>query len=92
MYADTSYREHDILRSDGTINPDWRRVLERFSDRFMVESDTWVNGQWDDYHHLIELNRKWRSQFPRDVAERIAFKNAERLFGRKVSKDLFGKR
>ena len=92
LYADTSYREHDILRSDGTIDPDWRRVLERFSDRFMVGSDTWVNGQWDDYHHLIALNRKWLSQFPRDVAERIAFKNAERLFGRKVSKDLFGKR
>ena len=36
LYADTSYREHDILRSDGTINPDWRRVLERFSNRFMV--------------------------------------------------------
>ena len=45
LYADTSYREGDILGSGEEIDPAWRRVLERFSDRFMVGSDTWVNGQ-----------------------------------------------
>ena len=29
---------------------------------------------------------------PRETAEMIAFKNAEKLFGRKVSLDLIGKR
>ena len=43
LYADTSYRELDILNIDGTISQDWRRVIEQFSDRFMVGSDTWVN-------------------------------------------------
>lgn len=92
LYADTSYRESDILARDGTIDPAWRRVLERFSDRFMVGSDTWVNGQWDDYQYLIALNRRWLGQFSRAVAERIAFRNAERLFGRKVGNHLLGKR
>jgi len=32
------------------------------------------------------------SQFPRAIAEKIAFKNAERLFGRTVDKSLIGKR
>lgn len=91
LYADTSYRENDILKSDGTINQDWRRVIEKFSDRFMIGSDTWANNQWDEYEELIELNRKWLSQFSRPVAERIAFKNAERLFKRKVSRRLLGK-
>ena len=27
LYVDTSYRELDILNEDGTIDPDWRRVL-----------------------------------------------------------------
>ncbi|MBT6094939.1 MAG: amidohydrolase family protein [Rhodospirillaceae bacterium] len=85
LYADTSFRESDILNAEGTINDDWRRVLERFSDRFMVGTDTWVNDQWDSYTQLIEINRKWLSLFSRPVAERIAFKNAERLFGRKVT-------
>lgn len=92
LYADTSYREYDILNADGTIDKDWRRLIERFPDRFMVGSDTWVNAQWDIYQDLIDLNRKWLSRFSRPIAERIAYKNAERLFGRKVGRHLLGKR
>jgi len=92
LYADTSFREGDILTSNGTINSAWRNVLERFPDRFMVGSDTWVNGQWADYQQIIAVNRKWLAQFSRPIAEAIAFKNAERLFGRKVESSLIGKR
>ena len=58
----------------------------------MVGSDTWVNGQWDDYAAIIASNREWLSYLPRDVAEKIAYKNAERLFGRTITMDLIGKR
>lgn len=92
LYADTSYREWDILGDGGKIDPDWRRVLERFSDRFMVGSDTWVNSQWESYSELIAANRQWLSQFPRALAEKFAYRNAERLFGRKVEKSLIGTR
>ncbi len=92
LYADTSYRESDILTPQGTIDPAWRRVLERFADRFMVGSDTWVNAQWDSYAEIIAVNRKWLSQFPRAIAEKFAFRNAERLFGRKVGNHLIGTR
>jgi predicted TIM-barrel fold metal-dependent hydrolase len=92
LYADTSFRERDILTPQGTINPAWRRVLERFSDRFMVGSDTWVNSQWDRYEEIMALNRKWLSQFSRPIAEKIAFKNAERLFDRSVNQQLTGTR
>jgi len=92
LYADTSFRERDILTPQGTIDPDWRRVLERFPDRFMVGSDTWVNSQWDRYTEIIDVNRKWLSQFSRPIAEQIAFKNAERLFGRTIENRLIGKR
>ncbi|MBT3535541.1 MAG: amidohydrolase family protein [Rhodospirillaceae bacterium] len=92
LYADTSYREGDILGSGEEIDPAWRRVLERFSDRFMVGSDTWVNGQWDSYAEIMDTNRQWLSQFSRPIAEAIAFRNAERLFGRKVEKRLIGQR
>jgi predicted TIM-barrel fold metal-dependent hydrolase len=92
LYADTSFREGDILTPKGTIDPAWRQVLERFSDRFMIGSDTWVNDQWDNYEQIIAINRKWLSQFSRENAEKFAFKNAERLFGRKVKKQLIGQR
>ena len=92
LYADTSYREGDILTPQGTVDSAWRRVLERFQDRFMVGSDTWVNGQWERYAEIIAINWKWLSQFSRAIAENIAFKNAQWLFGRKVETGLIGER
>jgi predicted TIM-barrel fold metal-dependent hydrolase len=91
LFADTSYRESDIL-GDGDIDPRWRDLLMRYPDRFMVGSDTWVNSQWEHYQALIAMNRRWLSKFPRHVAEKIAYQNAEALFGRKVSRQLIGKK
>jgi predicted TIM-barrel fold metal-dependent hydrolase len=91
LYADTSYRENDILSGD-TIDPAWLAVINRHSDRLMVGTDTWVNSQWDDYEGLIALNRSWLAKLPRKIAEQIAYKNAAKLFKRKVSRDLLGKR
>jgi len=92
LYADTSYRESDIMNKDGIIDADWRRVIERFPDRFMVGSDTWANSQWAEYRDLIKINRKWLGQFSRSIAESVAYKNAERLFERQVSNHLLGTR
>jgi predicted TIM-barrel fold metal-dependent hydrolase len=84
LYADTSYREHDILSSDGQLDAAWRALFEDFPGRFMIGSDTWSNSQWERYEALMATNRRWLAQLPRDIAERIAYGNAERLFGRKV--------
>ncbi|MCW8915667.1 MAG: amidohydrolase [Magnetovibrio sp.] len=86
LYADTSFRESDILAVDG-IDPEWEALLIKFSDRFMVGSDTWVNDQWARYETLMAINRKWLSYLPREVAERIAYKNAQRLFERNIKLD-----
>jgi predicted TIM-barrel fold metal-dependent hydrolase len=56
----------------------------------MIGSDTWVNSQWDRYSDIMDINRQWLSLLPREVAEKIAYKNAEKLFGRNVSMDLVG--
>lgn len=92
LYADTSYREHDILADGGTIDAEWLAVLLRHSDRFMVGTDTWVNAQWASYGELIALNRSWLKLLPRDIAEKIAFRNAAKLFKRKISMRLIGKK
>ena len=91
LYADTSYRETDILVDVGEIDAEWR-PLERFADRFMVGSDTWVNAQWENYAQLIAHNRKWLAHLTNETARKIAYRNAERLFGRKIGAELIGKR
>lgn len=89
LYADTSYREMDILRANG-IDLEWKQLLELYADRFMVGSDTWVNDQWDEYDALITMNRAWLAYLTPQAAKKIAYQNAEKLFGRKISKALLG--
>lgn len=91
LWADTSLREWSILEADG-IDPDWLRILTTFQDRMMVGSDTWVNGQWENYEGIIRDHRAYLKLLPREVAEKLAYRNAERLFGVKVTNDLIGKR
>lgn len=91
LYADTSYRETDILSVEG-IDPVWRKLFERFPDRFMVGSDTWVNSQWAQYDELIDMNRRWLAYLRPETARNIAYRNAERLFGRKIDRALYGTR
>lgn len=92
LLADTSLRENEILGWGRGLDPDWEKIIFAFPDRLMVGSDTWVNGQWDDYDEIIQSNRAWLALLPRDIAEQIAFRNAERVFGRKISMDQIGTR
>lgn len=91
LHADTAWREAEILRRDG-IDPAWLAVIERHPDRLMIGIDTNSNGIWDYYEEKVALNRAWLSKLPRDIAEHIAYKNAAKLFKRKVSRGLLGKR
>lgn len=92
LVADTSLREWDIAGNGATLDPAWAEILFDFQDRLMIGSDTWVNSQWDNYSEIMASNRAWLAQLPRDVAEKIAYRNAERLFGREISLDQIGTR
>jgi hypothetical protein len=71
---------------DGTLDPRWRDLLTRHSGRFMVGTDTWTvggtftgNERWDTYAQIVAGIRRWLAQLPTDVAEAIAYRNAERF-------------
>ena len=72
------------MRSDvapnGTLDPEWRAVFLRHPDRFMVGTDTWVTSRWEVLVEGMQTIRGWLGQLPREVAEQIAHRNAERLF------------
>lgn len=92
LLADTSLREWDIAGDGQSLDPAWTEIIFDFQDRLMVGSDTWVNAQWDRYDDIMASNRAWLAKLPRDVAEKIAYKNAERAFGRTVSMEQVGTR
>jgi predicted TIM-barrel fold metal-dependent hydrolase len=92
LLADTSLREWAILGQGESLDEEWQNIIFDFQDRLMIGSDTWVNGQWDDYAEIMASNRLWLSRLPRDVAEKIGFRNAEKYFNREISMEQIGTR
>lgn len=73
------------LRTDvapgGALDPQWSALFQRHPDRFMIGTDTWIASRWGQLPKLMADVQVWLRQLPRDVAERIAYRTAERLFG-----------
>jgi len=69
------------VASGGQLDAAWRTVFLKHPDRFMVGTDTWTTSRWNDLVPGMQSVRSWLGQLPRDVAELIAYRNAERLFG-----------
>lgn len=79
LWCDLAFRSDQA--SGGKVDPAWREAFLEFPDRFVVGTDTFTPERW---HYVIEharWTREWLSDLPRPVAEQIAWKNGERLFG-----------
>lgn len=79
LWVDISIREYEIA-PNGKLDEEWKRLFLAHSDRITVGSDTWINAQWDNYEEIIAFDRLWLRQLPSEIAEKIAFGNAKRLF------------
>ncbi|MBI2204517.1 MAG: amidohydrolase family protein [Candidatus Rokubacteria bacterium] len=66
--------------SGGTLDAAWAKLFTRHADRFMLGTDTWVTSRWESVGPGMRDYRAWLAQLPADVAEKIAWKNGERLF------------
>lgn len=79
LWADLAFRTD---HASGTkVSPDWRAAFLEFPGRFMVGTDTFTPERWHYVGEHAVWSRGWLSDLPRDVAERIAWKNGEVLFG-----------
>jgi Predicted metal-dependent hydrolase of the TIM-barrel fold len=79
LWVDLAIRNGDVAPG-GTLDPGWRAVFLRHSDRFLAGTDTWVTSRWEALPGSVAEVRAYLTQLPPDVAEKIAYKNAERLF------------
>jgi len=83
LWAELSYRS-GITEGGGKLTAPWRDLFTRYSERFLIGSDTWIDQRWSQYDELMRGYRGWLAQLPADQARNIAHANAERLFGGKV--------
>lgn len=80
LMGELSYRP-GLTCEGGLLCPEWRRLMLKFPDRFLIGSDTWVNQRWLYYDELMQGYRRWLGDLPPDVARRIGWGNGARLFG-----------
>jgi Amidohydrolase len=79
LSVDLAIRNGDVAPG-GVLDPGWRAVFLRHPDRFLAGTDTWVTSRWEALPDSVSEVRTYLNQLPRDVAEKIAYRNAERLF------------
>ena len=79
LWCDLAFRSEQ--GAGGKVPAEWRAVFTEFPDRFMVGTDTYTPERW---HYIVEhanWSRAWLADLPSPLAERIAYRNAEALFG-----------
>jgi hypothetical protein len=79
LWGELSYRG-GIVDGSGKLTPEWRALFERYPDRFLLGSDTWVPERWASYGEIMAGYRGWLAQLSPAVAKQIAHGNARALF------------
>lgn len=77
LWADLAFRNDHA--PGGRLDATWRKLFQDFPERFMVGTDTFTPERW---HYVVEhanFSRKWLAELPPELADNIAFRNAERL-------------
>jgi hypothetical protein len=84
LWCDLAFRsDHG---ADGRVPPEWRAAFLEFPDRFMVGTDTYTPERWHYLGEHARWSRRWLADLPPEMAERIAWKNGETLFGGMLSR------
>lgn len=79
LWADLAFRTDHA--PGGRLDPDWRALFLDHPDRFLVGTDTFTPERWYYVEEHARTARAWLAELPREVAEKIAWRNGERLFG-----------
>ena len=82
LWGELSYRS-GVTDGAGQLSAEWKMLFAKYSDRFLLGSDTWINERWFSYDSIFKDYRTWLAQLPADQAKRIANGNAATLFGPK---------
>lgn len=77
LWADLAFRSDHA--SGERIDPGWREAFLEFPERFMVGTDTFTPERLFYIPQHAAWARSWLATLPAEVAERIAWRNAEAL-------------
>ena len=81
LYIDTSVRDKQLLMT-GALTPMWKQLFIDYQDQFMVAIDTFSVNRWNTYHLVVNDIHDWLDDLPEQVARKLAYENASRLFNK----------
>lgn len=95
LYCDLSFRyppvanskvvsknpNYQIFGGYGAPDPDWLKLIEEFPDRFMIGTDTYSRYRYD--LSIKEVREKLLPYLSITTSRKVAYENAQRLFGLK---------
>jgi predicted TIM-barrel fold metal-dependent hydrolase len=87
------HRANRITDDDGRLLADWRDLIMRYAERFMIGSDpVWPvdrlnpwdepDSGWQELPRFLDFHRTWLSTLPAAQAAAIRWDNAQRFFRR----------
>lgn len=77
LWADLAFRSDMVFRNE--LDEGWKAAFLAHPDRFMVGTDTFAPERWYYVRRHADFSRQWVSLLPPEIAEQIAYKNAERM-------------
>lgn len=81
LWAELSHRAD--VAPHGKLNAEWRALLMRHPNRFLIGSGTYTSQYWYQFRYAHGNHRDWLKELPPEVAERIAYRNGLELFALK---------
>jgi len=73
-----------ILDGGKVLRANWKSILIKYQDRVLFATDAHKLHRWKKYHKVVKRYRQLANQLPEDVAEKISYRNAEKLYKVKI--------
>ncbi|MBK1618534.1 hypothetical protein CKO42_08795 [Lamprobacter modestohalophilus] len=81
LFVDTSVRDERFVDDQGRLWAQWRKFFIAHQAQVLVGVDTFWTPRWRRFSEVTARIRGWLDQLPPEVAARLAYGNAARLFG-----------
>lgn len=75
-------RKPSLATEGGPLNPAWKRLVEKMPDRFLMGMDVWARHLFEPatLDRLMRWTRRILGELSPEVAQKVAYSNAARLF------------
>ena len=87
IYSDLSKQSKlglSLFDKDKMLRDEWKPILIEYQDRLLFATDAHKSFRWKKYHKIVRHYKKLADQLSQEVAEKIFYKNAEKVYNIKI--------